>query len=191
MMKALLTVWLLCEMLSAQAQPSLQLNGFTQWFTGHSERTRQLIPAQGRQALVRQQGRVRAHVKFDVNGYGELSFPIDPATPPDSEARKVDLSQSAFIRIRYKSNTPIHLQLRQTGVHGGVHPSVTLPRHEKYGTETIYFREFTGGKRPLDLSDVAKFNFAFLSNSVRKNFAELWVESFEIEGYTIEEKRER
>lgn len=190
-MKTLLNIVCLLFTLSAQAQDSLRLNGFGQWLTGHSEQTRQIIPARGRQALVKQKGRIIAHVKFDVNGYGELSFPIDPTTPWEAEARKVDLSKSAFIRIRYKSTSPVILQLRQTGVHGGVHPKVSLPIHKKWKMRTIYFKEFNGGKKPLDLSNVAKFNFAFLSNAEQESFAEMWIKECEIDGYFIENSKER
>lgn len=167
----------------AQDTSSLSLNGFSQWVTGHDDKTEQLYPVNSKQGLVKIKGKTEAHVKFNVKGYGELSFPIDPATPVGEEAKKVDLSKSKFIRVTYQANQNVVLQLRQTGVHGGVQPHVILPSSKKFTTQTIYFSEFNGGKTPLDLSDVAKFNFAFLSNPSHQAFAELKVKAFIIDQY--------
>lgn len=177
---------LMMKTVPLQAQPisPLTLDGFSQWLTGHDEQTQQLQPVQGRQALIEKRGRVRAYVKFNVKGYGELSFPIDPRTPSGKEARRVDLSQSRWLRLRYKANVPVVLQLRQTGVHGGVHPHITLPATSRFRTCTLYFTAFTGGKTPLDLSNVAKFNFALLANAQSDPFAALWVQAFQIDHYT-------
>lgn len=168
---------------SAQTQLPLSLDGFSQWITGHDAKTEQLSPLNTQEGLVREKGRVVAYVKFNVKGYGELSFPIDPKTLPGEEARKVDLSKSKFIRVTYQANQEVVLQLRQTGVHGGVHNHVVLPASKKPTTRTIYFSEFKGGKTTLDLSDVAKFNFAFLSNPAHGSFAELKVKTFYIDQY--------
>ncbi|OZI07593.1 hypothetical protein BWI93_13925 [Siphonobacter sp. BAB-5385] len=170
--------------LLAQTTSLLVLDGFSQWLSGHDEQTQQLQPMQGRQALVRKRGRVEAYVKFKVKSYGELSFPIDPRTPWGEEARKVDLSQSRWVRIRYRANVPVVVQLRQTGTHGGVHPHSTLPACSRYRTCTLYFSAFTGGETPLDLTNVAKFNLALLTNAPSDPYAELSVRSFEIDRYT-------
>ncbi|MDJ1480631.1 hypothetical protein QNI16_09055 [Cytophagaceae bacterium YF14B1] len=169
--------------ISAQTQSPLSLNGFSQWITGHDEKTEQLFPLNTQEGLAREKGKVVAHVKFNVKGYGEVSFPIDPKTLPGEEARKVDLSKSKFIRVTYQANQEVVLQLRQTGVHGGVQNHVVLPASKKPTTRTIYFSEFKGGKTTLDLSDVAKFNFAFLSNPPQESFAELRVKAFYIDQY--------
>jgi hypothetical protein len=170
--------------LSAQSAKPLSINGFTQWRTGHDEVTEQLVPTEGSDALVVRNGKTLAHVKFNVKGYGEVSFPIDPRTPEGEEARKVDLSKSEFVCITYKSTHDMILQLRQTGVHGGTHNRVSLPASKKFVTTKIYFSEFHGGKTPLDLSDVAKFNFAFLSRPDKLVYtAELVVSKVLIEGY--------
>ena len=181
---AFLSLTLEAGSLLAQTTSPLTLDGFSQWLTGHDEQTEQLQPVQGRQALVRKRGRVEAYVKFKVKSYGELSFPIDPRTPWGEEARRVDLSQSRWVRIRYKATVPVVLQLRQTGVHGGVHPQVTLPARSRFQTCTLYFSAFTGGKTPLDLANVSKFNLALLTNAQPDSNAELSVRSFKIDHYT-------
>jgi len=160
------------------------INGFTQWRTGHDQATEQLIPAQGNDALTSYNEKPRAWAKFKVVGYGEMSFPIDPQTPEGEEARKVDLSSSSFIRITYKATHSLILQLRQTGVHGGVHNKVIMPASKKFVTSTFYFKDFHDGNSPLDLSDVAKFNFAFLGRKDESPYtAELVVKSVEIDHY--------
>jgi len=168
---------------SANAQKPLRLDGFSQWRTGHDEDTQQLVPERGREGLVGIKGKTLAHVKFIVREYGELSFPIDPTTAEGEEAKKTDLRKAKFIGICYKSNHDVVLQLRETGVHGGVHNRVVLPASEKFVTRRIYFSEFKGGKTELDLGNVAKFNFAFLSNNTADGFAELIVKRFRIKGY--------
>ncbi|MFT4031388.1 MAG: hypothetical protein QM669_03155 [Siphonobacter sp.] len=165
------------------AQRPLSINGFTQWLTGHDGKTEQLFPVNTRDALLTEKGKVWAQVKFNVAVYGELSFPINPNTPEGAEALKVDLSKSRYLKVQYQSNQSVVLQLRQTGIHGGVHNQVILPASKKMKIQKIYFSEFTGGKTPLDLSDVARFNFAFLANPVGQAFAELQVNSFKIDRY--------
>lgn len=162
----------------------LSIDGFSQWRIGHDLATKQLLPVQGNDPLVIKKGKVVVHVKFKVNGYGEMSFPIDPQTPDGEEARKVDLSRSKYVCITYKATHDLILQLRQTGVHGGTHNRVTLPASKKFITREIFFPEFTGGKTPLDLSDVAKFNFAFLGKADKSMYtAELIVRSLVIDQY--------
>jgi hypothetical protein len=171
--------------LHAQDVKPLSLDGFMQWRTGHDEATMQVFPIKDNNPLIVENGRTVAHVKFNVKGYGEVSFPIDPRTPEGEEARKVDLSKSEFVCITYKSTHDLILQLRQTGVHGGTHNRVSLPASKKFVTTKIYFSEFQGGKTPLDLSDVAKFNFAFLSGPDKLVYtAELVVSKVLIEGYS-------
>jgi hypothetical protein len=168
-------------------QGNLAVNGFTQWRTGHDEGTRQLIPSAGSDALLVSKKKVVAHTKFIVKGYGEMSFPLDPKTPEGGEALRVDLGKSSFVKITYKATHSLVLQLRQTGVHGGIHNHVTLPASKKFTTRTILLSEFQGGKTPLDLSDVAKFNFAFLGRNDKTPYtAELVVKGVEIENYAAE-----
>lgn len=69
-------------------------------------------------------------------------------------------------------------------MHGGVHNQVTLNASRKFITRVVHFNEFKGGKTPLDISDVAKFNFAFLGSRDGVPYdAELVVKGFEIENY--------
>jgi hypothetical protein len=75
------------------------------------------------------------------------------------------------------------LQLRQTGIHGGVHNHITLPASDTFVPYTIYFSSFKGGLTTLDLSNVAKFNFALLGNNSKQGYAELIVRSFRIHRY--------
>jgi hypothetical protein len=169
---------------NAQSKTDRSINGFTQWCTGHDEATQQLFPVNGNDALTLKRGKTIAHAKFNVKGYGEMSFPIDPRTAEGEEARSVDLSRSQFICITYKASHELILQLRQTGVHGGSHNRISLPASKNFATRKIYLSEFKGGKTPLDLSDVAKFNFAFLSKPDKSIYtAELVVRSFVIDQY--------
>jgi len=169
--------------LSAQSQPAgkLSINGFTNWFTGRDSATTQLIPMIGSNALTIRDDRTVAHAKFNVVKYGELSFPIKPTDA--MEALPVNLSKSRFIKIEYKANHEVLLQLRQTGVHGGVHNHIILPASENFVAYTVYFSSFKNGLTPLDLSNVAKFNFAFLGNNPADGYAELMVRSFKIDRY--------
>ena len=165
----------------SQAQEKLSINKFTNWLTGRDSATVQLIPAIGSNALTSGDEGTVAHVKFKVATYGEVSFPVKPSTAID--AQPVNLSKSKFIKIQYKANHEVVLQLRQTGVHGGIHNHIILPRSASFATYTIYFSAFKGGLTPLDLSNVAKFNFAFLANNPADGFAELIVRSFKIDHY--------
>ncbi len=163
--------------------PSSSVGGFTTWQTGHDAQTVQRIPATGTNALIQRADSTWMQVKFNVREYGEVSFPL-ANTPPDVEAPRVDLSGSKTILITYKANQAFFVQLRQTGVHGGIQNHIKLPASAQCTTVTVPFTQFTGGLRPLDLSDVAKFNFAFLSNNVAAGYAELFVYNVVIDHYT-------
>lgn len=169
--------------LPGKSQPArkLSINGFTHWFTGRDSATIQLIPMIGSNALTTEEDRIVAHVKFNVVKYGELSFPIKPSDA--IEALAVNLNKSRFIKIEYKANHEVILQLRQTGVHGGVHNHIILPASDTFVNYTIYFSSFKDGLTPLDLSNVAKFNFALLGNNSKDGYAELIVRSFKIHRY--------
>lgn len=178
--KFLFTSSLCCLTIIISAQSSI--NGFYSWITGRDSATIQHIPSNDYNALIKAENSTFAHVKFTVGKYGEVSFPIKPV-PAGSEASSVDLSKSRFIKIRYRSNVNIILQLRQTGVHGGIHNHVVLPASSSFTIQTIYFSSFKGGLKPLDLSEVAKFNFALLENSPSDGYAELTIQSFKIDRY--------
>ena len=185
-LKTLLLFLLMCEVIHAQSQSGkspLSVTGFRHWMTGHDSATIQLIPATGTNGLVIEKNRTVAHARFRVSGYGEMSFPISTASLPHEEALSVDLSNSRFIKITYKANQNFVLQLRQTGVHGGVHNHVLLPASSSFKTITIYFSSFRGGLKPLKLRDVSKFNFAFLENNSRDGYADLVIRSVVIDGY--------
>ena len=179
----------LCLNFSGQSQPSrkLSINGFTHWFTGRDSATTQLIPMAGFNALTTEDGVIVAHAKFNVIKYGELSFSIRPSDAV--EALSVDLRKSKFIKIEYKANHEVILQLRQTGIHGGVHNHIILPASDVFVNYTIYFSSFKDGLTPLDLSNVAKFNFAFLGNNRADGYAELIVRLFKIDHYKPVTKR--
>jgi len=165
----------------SQAREKLSINKFTNWLTGRDSATVQLIPAIGSNALTSGDEGTIAHVKFKVAKYGEVSFPIKPSNA--IEAQPVNLSESKFIKIQYKANHEVVLQLRQTGVHGGIHNHYILPPSASFATYTIYFSSFKGGLTTVDLTNVAKFNFAFLANNPSDGFAELVVKSFKIDHY--------
>ncbi|RAV98224.1 hypothetical protein [Pseudochryseolinea flava] len=149
--------------------------GFLQWRTGHDAKTAQLIPAEGNDPIVREGNNVWIHVKFNVYEYGEVSFPIDRTTRTDEEAKRVDLSDRKYVKLTYTANQQVILQLRQTGEHGGVHNHVILPPVERPTSIAILLKSFKGGKSMIDLTDVAKFNFAFLSNNKEDGYAELLI----------------
>ena len=165
------------------ASNPLSMNGFEVWITGHDSSTVQLLPERGTNGLTMEGGKTVVHVRFKVKGYGEIYTPINSLSPPNGEALSVDLSRSKFLKIRYKANQTVVLQLRQAGAHGGVHNHVLLPPSNKFSTETIYFSSFKGGLEPLNLKEVAKFNFAFLENNNRDGFADLIIQSFSIDNY--------
>jgi hypothetical protein len=180
-----LITFLACGFLSAQSQSAkgriLSVNGFTQWITGRDSATLQWVPATGRDALIKEGKKTVAHARFKVVKYGEMSFPINPSS--GTEAVAADLSKSRFITIEYKANHELVLQLRQTGIHGGTHNHIILPAATQFIKTRIYFSSFKGGLKPLDLKDVAKFNFAFLGNNPEDGFAEVMVRSFKIDRY--------
>jgi hypothetical protein len=151
--------------------------------TGCDSATTQLIPEKGKNGLMMEGGKTVAHARFKVNRYAEISTPISAASAPNAEAHGVNLSTSRYVKIRYKANQPVMLQLRQTGVHGGVHNHVLLPASRNFTTSTIYFSTFKGGLQPLDLKDVAKFNFALLYNNEKDGYADLVIYSFVIDRY--------
>ena len=167
----------------AEESPNPAIDGFKYWLIGSDSKTIQLIPNAGSNAITSKNSIVVAHVKFNVAQYGEVSFPINSKTLPNQEALSVDLSKSNFIQLTYKANQSVVLQLRQTGVHGGVQNHIVLPPAKKWVTRKIYFSAFSGGLKPLDLTDVAKFNLALLSNNEKDGYAELSVKSFQIDHF--------
>jgi hypothetical protein len=156
-------------------------DSFILWRTGHDAETIQQIPLNGNDAFVRSKNESFVHVKFNVKEYGEVSVPINTKTVDGSEALQSDISQYKSIRLTYQANHEFIVQLRQTGIHGGIHNQITLPGSEMFTTVTVPFTEFKGGVKPLDLKDAAKFNFAFLSNDHEDGFAELKVSGFSIQ----------
>lgn len=161
----------------------LSINGFDLWVTGHDARTIQLIPEKGKTSFAMEGGKTVIHVRFKITGYGEVSTPLSASSAPGAEAESVDLSESRFLKIRYKANQTVILQLRQTGVHGGIHNHVLLPPSDAFTTITINFSSFKDGSQPLDLKDVAKFNFAFLANNEKDGFADLVIQLLTIDRY--------
>ena len=161
----------------------LSIDGYSVWITGRDSGTIQLIPRTGKNGLMMEGGRTVAHARFKVNTYGEMSTPISAASAPNAEAQPVNLSGSRFIKIKYKANQPVVLQLRQTGVHGGVHNHVVLAPSHSFNTTTIQLSSFKGGLEPLNLRNVAKFNFAFAGNNSKDGYADLVIQSFVIDRY--------
>jgi len=165
------------------ASNPLSLDGFEVWITGRDSATVQLLPERGKNGLTMEGGKTVVHARFKVKGYGEIHTPISSLSPPNAEALSVDLSRSKFLKIRYKANQTVVLQLRQTGAHGGVHNHVLLPPSSNFTTETVYFSSFKGGLEALNLKEVAKFNFAFVENNEQDGFADLVIQSFTIDKY--------
>jgi hypothetical protein len=161
----------------------LSMNGFELWLTGRDSATIQLIPGIGKNGLTMEGGKTVVHARFKVNRYAEIHTPISASSAPHAEAHSVDLSACRYIKIRYKANQTVILQLRQTGVHGGIHNHVLLPPANEFTNTTIYFSSFKGGSEPLNLKDVAKFNFAFLANNPNDGFADLVIQTFTIDRY--------
>jgi hypothetical protein len=179
----LLLLFILTQHIPFAQDQSLSLNGFSQWRTGHDENTMQLIPGAGNDGLVKENGMAIVHVKFKVMQYGEVSFPINQKSKEGEEPLPANLSKSKYVQITYHANQRLILQLRQTGAHGGIHNHVNLAACKKETTVVIPFKKFKGGKTPLDLSDVSKFNFAFLSNGKKDDPAELRISNVTIDNY--------
>ncbi len=160
----------------------ITINGFDDWKIGFNTGSQQLIPASGTNPLVVMDGAAVAHVRLKVSPWGEMSFPI-AGFDKTGEAEAIDLSSSSFIEITYKSNQSVNLQLRQYAIHGGTHNQITLPAAPELTTVKIPFSDFKGGLTPLDLTKVAKFNFALLSNNTNDGYAELIVKGFKIDKF--------
>ncbi len=160
----------------------LTINGFHSWKIGSDSASKQLIPASGTDPLVVLDGSPVARVRMTVSPWGEMSFPIADFDQT-GEAETINLSGSNFIEITYKSNQSVNLQLRQYAVHGGTHNQITLPAASEFTTVKIPFTDFKGGLTPLDLTKVAKFNFALLSNNTTDGYAELIVKGFKIDKF--------
>lgn len=160
----------------------LTINGFHSWKIGSDPASTQLIPTSGTDPLIVLDGSPVARVRMTVSPWGEMSFPI-AAFDSTGEAETINLSGSSFIEITYKANQKVNLQLRQYAVHGGTHNQITLPAASEFTTVTIPFTDFKGGLTPLDLTKVAKFNFALLSNNTTDGYAELIVKGFKIDKF--------
>ncbi|WP_331350809.1 hypothetical protein [Cellvibrio sp. UBA7671] len=161
---------------------SLSINGFRNWKLGSNTGSKQLIPATGTDPLVLLDSTPVAMVRMTVAPWGEMSFPIT-GFDKAGEAESVDLSNSSFIDITYQSNQSVNLQLRQYAVHGGTHNQITLPAATEFTSVRIPLSNFVGGLTPLDLTKVAKFNFALLSNNANDGYAELIVKRFKIDNF--------
>jgi hypothetical protein len=161
---------------------SLSINGFRNWKLGSNTGSKQLIPATGTDPLVLLDSTPVAMVRMTVAPWGEMSFPIT-GFDKTGEAESVDLSNSSFIDITYQSNQSVNLQLRQYAVHGGTHNQITLPAATEFTRVRIPLSNFVGGLTPLDLTKVAKFNFALLSNNANDGYAELIVKRFKIDNF--------
>lgn len=160
----------------------LTINGFHSWKIGSDSASKQLIPASGTDPLVVLDGSPVARVRMTVSPWGEMSFPIADFDKT-GEAETINLSGSDFIEITYKANQSVNLQLRQYAIHGGTHNQITLPAASEFTTVKIPFTDFKGGLKPLDLTSVAKFNFALLSNNTTDGYAELIVKGFKIDKF--------
>lgn len=160
----------------------LSIDGFRSFKTGRDTGTVQLIPASGTDPLILMDGSPVVRVRMNVSPWGEMSFPIN-GFDQTGEAAQVNLSGSSFIDITYQSNQSVNLQLRQYAVHGGTHNQITLPAAATFTTVRIPFSDFKGGLTALDLTKVAKFNFALLSNNTNDGYAELIVKQFKIDHF--------
>ena len=96
----------------------LSMNGFSVWITGRDSATVQLLPQRGKNGLTMEGGKTVVHARFKVKGYGEIYTPISALSAPNAEARPVDLSGSKYIKIKYKANQTVVLQLRQAVLMG-------------------------------------------------------------------------
>jgi hypothetical protein len=161
----------------------LTINGFNLWLTGRDSATIQLIPRTGKNGLMMEGGKTVVHARFKINSYGEVSLPISPSSAPNAEPPPVNLSRSRHVKIRYKANQPVILQLRHAGEHGGIHNHVLLPASAQFNTITVPLSSFKGGLKPLDLKNAGKFNFAFLANNTNDGYADLVIQSFIIDRY--------
>lgn len=73
--------------------------------------------------------------------------------------------ESRYVTLTYRSTQPLVLQAREGNadgsgcVHGGSHPSATLPAAVKITTVQLPWSAFTLQGRPLDPQNVCKLNF--------------------------------
>lgn len=171
------------------------LSGVSQyryWNTGFGNATI-LIPSSGRNALTSENGKITAHMRAEIqpDGYAEMSVPLDPYQFTDPlRDPSVDLSRSnsTIVRVTYSSNHPAILQLRQSGTHGGNHNQVNLPASPNiYTTLNINlptdFLWLGTDPSTLEMSNLGKFNFAFLSHNTTAGYAEIKVRELIIENY--------
>lgn len=173
----------ICGYSQSTGSNPLAINGFSLWLISRDSATIQLIPRAGKNGLMMEGGKTVAHARFKVNNYGEISLPISALSIPNVEPPPVDLSASRFIKIRYKANQPVLLQLREAGASGPFHNHVLLAASEQFTTATVQLSSFKGGPQPLDLKNVAKFSLAFLANNIEDGFADLVIQSFSIDRY--------
>ncbi|MFA0079352.1 hypothetical protein AB4427_14595 [Vibrio artabrorum] len=173
----------------SQAYAEPNINGFVHFTVGGSDNVENIAPNGG--GIIDTDNGYSAVASFrgiqESNEYGEMWFPIDPnsdMTKP--EPNPVDLTGSNFAVITYKSNAPAILQLRQWGVHGGNHNMAKLPNtFNKVSKLKLNFSDFKdwGGNHTLDLSSVAKFNIAFLTEDKKTGTANIVVTGFTISNY--------
>lgn len=150
-----------------------------------------LLPSSGNNGLTNLNDHVVAQLRAQINGgsYSEMSVPLNPyaSSDPFSDPA-VDLTASDYVTIRYQSNHDAILQLRQSGVHGGNHNQASLPASPS-GISTIKlslrndFKWLGYQASTIDLSQVGKFNFAFLSQNEDDGYAEIIVHSLKIDQY--------
>ena len=152
-----------------------------------------IIPNSGINGLTQLNGKNVAQLRAVVNpgSYTEMSVPLNPyiSNDPFSDPA-LDLSpiQSTFVKVTYQSNHNAILQLRQSGVHGGSHNQASLPASPNgFTTLTLNltqdFKWLGHSSSTLDLSNLGKFNFAFLSQNNNDGYAQIIVSGLEIENY--------
>src|SRR5215216_6288289 len=101
------------EFLQSESNKKLSVSGYQHWVIGCDSATIRLIPPGGTNGLREEGKRTVAHARFKVKTYGEMWFPINNASGAAGEALAVDLSKSRFIKIVYRANYEVLLQLRQ------------------------------------------------------------------------------
>ena len=172
-----------------QSKANSDVANYRHWAIGGPSQI--LIPAAGISGLTQLNGQNVAHLRARINrgSYTEMSVPINPYLSGDPFSDPaVDISNSRWVKLTYKSNHQAILQLRQSGVHGGSHNQAALPASPNSFTSITLdlatdFKWLGNSASTLDLSRVGKFNFAFLAQNETDAYAEIIVSSLEIEHY--------
>ena len=167
------------------------IDGFKFWSFGKDPMTSMVAPAKdhyktGAIHILDDQG--FAHAKFKVKIWGEMYTSLLQLSR-ESEL-PVDISKSRWVEIEYAANRIVTMQLRHAFTHGGTHNHVLLDDTDgHFVTVRISFSDFKGGLKPLDLTNVSKFDFAMVGKNESADFSEIKIKHLIIDGFNPQDAR--